>query len=195
VLLTLTAGFDGSGWHIGFAAKCTQIMLAGAGLVVGATLGAALGVGVAVGFDVGRAVGSDGLRPVALALGVGVGVDVGDELLAGVGELPAGVGEPAGVGVLRCGVGELPTGVGELPAGVGELLAGVGVLPTGVGVLPIGVDVLLATGVADAPGDGESDARGEAFTGEIKFGTVLGIDELPPLHPAAARAPIVKTKT
>jgi hypothetical protein len=93
-------------------------MLAGAGLVVGVTVGVA--EGCAVGFDVGRAVGSDGLRPVAL------GVGVGDELLTGVGELPAGVGE-------------LPTGVG----------------------------VTLGAGVAEAPPDGESDARGDAFTGEI----------------------------
>lgn len=138
LLFTLTAGFAGSGWHIGFAAKCTQIILAGAGLVVGVTVGVA--EGFAVGFDVGRAVGLDGLRPVALAVGVG------DELLAGVGELPAGVG--------------VATGVGELPVGVGELPTGVGVLPTGVAVPP-------GEGVAEPPPDGDSDARGVGFTGEI----------------------------
>jgi hypothetical protein len=44
VLFTLTAGFDGNGWHIGFDAKWKQSASAGAGLVVG--------TGVGVGVDV-----------------------------------------------------------------------------------------------------------------------------------------------
>ncbi len=73
MLFTLTAGFDGSVWHIGLDAKWRQSESAGAALVVGI----AVAVGIDVGAEVGFAVGLEGLRPpVALAVGVGVGVGV-----------------------------------------------------------------------------------------------------------------------
>jgi hypothetical protein len=189
----LTFGFAGSGEHIGFEAKCEQIIAAlpsvgcGTGFAVGVAVGTGVGTGVAgFGVAVGATVGTG-----VAGFGVGVGATVGGAVGAIVGAavgatVGAGVGTGRPIGDVGVGDGVddgRPIGGGDAVGAVGAV-EGIGIgapLGTGVDGAALGVPKFVRT-VAIAAGVGDADAAvvTTTRTGETCWAIVAGSAEPPP---------------